>query len=99
MKSSLARFRVMAIIAGVMSLLLWFVDLPVAYLFNNPEWKAAVAWIPFVHGWVYFAYVIVALQFSVKAKWPIKKILLLLLAGTLPVASLIAERRVVRRYS
>jgi integral membrane protein len=99
MKSSLARFRVMAIIAGVMSLLLWFVDLPVAYLFNNPEWKAAVAWIPFVHGWVYFAYVIVALQFSVKAKWPIRKILGLLLAGTLPVASLIAERRVVRRYS
>ena len=99
MKSSLARFRVMAIIAGVMSLLLWFVDLPVAYLFNNPEWKAAVAWIPFVHGWVYFAYVIVALQFSVKAKWPIRKILGLLLSGTLPVASLIAERRVVRRYS
>ena len=99
MKSSLMRFRVMAIIAGIMSLLLWFVDLPVAYLFNNPDWKAAVAWIPFVHGWVYFAYVIVALQFSVKAKWPIKKILLLLLAGTLPVASLIAERRVVRRYS
>ena len=99
MKSSLARFRVMAIIAGVMSLLLWFVDLPVAYLFNNTDWKAAVAWIPFVHGWVYFAYVIVALQFSVKAKWPISKILWLLLAGTLPVASLIAERRVVRRYS
>jgi hypothetical protein len=43
--------------------------------------------------------VIVALQFSVKAKWPISKILWLLLAGTLPVASLIAERRVVRRYS
>jgi len=99
MKSSLARFRVMAIIAGVMSLLLWFVDLPVAYLFNNPDWKAAVAWIPFVHGWVYFAYVIVALQFSVKAKWSIRKILWLLLAGTLPVASLIAERRVVRHYS
>ena len=99
MKSSLQRFRVMAIIAGIMSLLLWFVDLPVAYLFNNPEWKAAVAWIPFVHGWVYFAYVIVALQFSVKAKWPISKILWLLLAGTLPVASLIAERRVVRHYS
>ena len=99
MKSSLARFRVMAIIAGVMSLLLWVVDLPVAYLFINPDWKAAVAWIPFVHGWVYFAYVIVALQFSVKAKWPIRKILWLLLAGTLPVASLIAERRVVRRYS
>ena len=99
MKSSLARFRVMAIIAGVMSLLLWFVDLPVVYLFNNPDWKAAVAWIPFVHGWIYLAYVLVALQFSVKANWPIKKIVWLLLAGTLPFASIAAERRVVRQYS
>ena len=99
MKSSLARFRVMAIIAGVMSLLLWFVDLPVAYLFNNPDWKAAVAWIPFVHGWVYAAYVLVAIQFSVKAHWPLKKVIWLILAGTLPFASIAAERRVVRQYS
>jgi integral membrane protein len=89
----------MAIMAGIMSLLLWFIDLPVVYLFDNADWKAAVAWIPFVHGWIYLAYVLTALQFSVKAHWPIKKILWLLLAGTLPVASLIAERRVVRRYS
>ena len=89
----------MALVAGVMSLLLWFVDLPVVYLFNNPDWKAAVAWIPFVHGWIYLAYVLVALQFSVKANWPIKKILWLLLAGTLPFASIAAERRVVRQYS
>ena len=99
MKSTLLRFRVMAIIAGIMSLLLWFIDLPVVYLFDNADWKAAVAWIPFVHGWIYLAYVLTALQFSVKAHWPIKKILWLLLAGTLPIASLIAERRVVRRYS
>jgi integral membrane protein len=99
MKSTLLRFRVMAILAGIMSLLLWFIDLPVVYLFDNADWKAAVAWIPFVHGWIYLAYVLTALQFSVKAHWPIKKILWLLLAGTLPIASLIAERRVVRRYS
>jgi integral membrane protein len=99
MISAVKRFRFMALVAGVMSLLLWFVDLPVVYLFNNPDWKAAVAWIPFVHGWIYLAYVLVALQFSVKAGWPIKKILWLLLAGTLPFASIAAERRVVRQYS
>jgi integral membrane protein len=99
MKSTLLRFRVMAIMAGIMSLLLWFIDLPVVYLFDNADWKAAVAWIPFVHGWIYLAYVLTALQFSVKANWPVRKILWLLLAGTLPIASLIAERRVVRRYS
>jgi integral membrane protein len=99
MNSSVKRFRFMAIVAGVMSLLLWFVDLPVVYLFDNPDWKAAVAWIPFVHGWVYAAYVLVAIQFSVKAHWPLKKVIWLILAGTLPFASIAAERRVVRQYS
>ena len=99
MSGAIKRYRFMALVAGVMSLLLWFVDLPVVYLFNNPDWKAAVAWIPFVHGWIYLAYVLVALQFSVKANWPIKKIVWLLLAGTLPFASIAAERRVVRQYS
>lgn len=99
MKSAVLRFRSMAIIAGVMSLLLWFVDLPVAYLFDNPDWKERVAWIPFVHGWVYLAYVITAIQFATKARWPLMKMLALIVAGTLPIASLIAERRVVRSYS
>lgn len=99
MKTSLARFRIMAILAGVMSLLLWFVDLPVAYLLNNEEWKSKVEWIPFVHGWIYAVYVLTALQFSVKVKWPLSRVLLLILAGTLPIASLVAERRIVKQYS
>jgi integral membrane protein len=99
MSGALKRFRVMAIIAGVMSLLLWFVDLPVVYLFNNEDWKSMVAWIPFVHGWIYSAYVLTALQFATKARWSLKKTVWLILAGTLPIASFAAERRVVRQYS
>ena len=99
MSGAIKRYRVMALVAGVMSLLLWFVDLPVAYLFNNEDWKAAVAWIPFVHGWVYAVYVLVAIQFSVKARWSMKKMIWLILAGTLPIASIAAERRVVSQYS
>ena len=99
MSGAIKRYRFMALVAVVMSLLLWFVDLPVAYLLNNQDWKEAVAWIPFVHGWVYAAYVLVAIQFSVKAQWPMKKIIWLILAGTLPIASIAAERRVVRQYS
>lgn len=99
MTGAIKRFRIMALTAGFMSILLWFVDLPVAYIFNNPEWKSAVAWIPFVHGWVYAVYVLTAIQFSVTAKWPMKKVIWLILAGTLPIASIAAERRVVRQYS
>lgn len=99
MSGAIQRFRVMALVAGVMSLLLWFVDLPVAYLFDNPEWKEKVAWIPFVHGWVYAVYVLTAIQFSIKARWALKRVVWLILAGTLPVASFLAERRVVKQYS
>ncbi len=99
MSGAVSRYRFMAILAGIMSLLLWFVDLPVAYVFDNESWKANVAWIPFVHGWVYALYVLTALQFASKAKWPVMKMLGLVLAGTLPVASLITERKVVSQYS
>ena len=99
MSGVVKRYRTMAILAGIMSLLLWFVDLPVAYLFDNESWKAKVAWIPFVHGWIYAIYVLTALQFASKAKWPIMKMLGLIVAGTLPIASLIMERKVVSQYS
>ena len=99
MTGAVKRYRLMAILAGVMSLLLWFVDLPVTYLLDNQGWKEAVAWIPFVHGWVYAVYVLTALQFASKAKWPVLKMLGLILAGTLPVASLVTERKVVSQYS
>jgi integral membrane protein len=99
MSGVVKRFRTMAILAGIMSLLLWFVDLPIVYLFDNESWKAKVAWIPFVHGWIYAIYVLTALQFASKAKWSIMKMLGLIVAGTLPIASLIMERKVVSQYS
>lgn len=99
MSGVVKRFRTMAILAGIMSLLLWFVDLPIVYLFDNESWKAKIAWIPFVHGWIYAIYVLTALQFASKAKWSVIKMLGLIVAGTLPIASLIMERKVVSQYS
>jgi integral membrane protein len=98
MKNEILRFRVMALIAGVMSLLLWFVYLPVKYLLDNPDLLSNVIWIPMVHGYLYPVYVLTAIQFAVKDKWPLMKMLGLILAGTVPVASIVAERRVVRKY-
>lgn len=99
MKSAILRFRVMAIISGVMSLLLWFVYMPIKYIFDAPDLHSKIIWIPMVHGYLYPIYILTAISFSLKARWPLMKMLLLMLAGTLPIASLIAERRVVRRYS
>jgi integral membrane protein len=43
-------------------------------------------------------YLLTALQVGVKGRWHILKILWVMLAGTLPVASFVAERRIVKQY-
>jgi len=96
MSGVVKRYRVMALAAGVMSLLLWFVELPVVYLIKDPELTEKVKWIPFVHGYVYAFYVLAAIHFTAKARYTIKGMILFILAGTLPVASFIAERKVAR---
>jgi len=97
-KGVVLRFRIMALLAGIMSLLLWFVELPVVYLFDAPELEARVKWIPFVHGYIYAFYVLTAIHFTAKARFTIRRMILFILAGTLPVFSFIAERRVSREY-
>lgn len=98
MAGTVTRYRVMALVSGVMSLLLWFVYVPIKAFSSNPDLHSQLVWIPMVHGYLYPIYVLTAIQFSIKARWSLPKMLGLILAGTLPVASLVAERRVVRRY-
>ena len=98
MAGTVTRYRVMAVVSGVMSLLLWFVYVPIKAFSSNPDLHSQLVWIPMVHGYLYPIYVLAAIQFSIKARWSLPKMLGLILAGTLPVASLVAERRVVRRY-
>ena len=66
MRSVLTRYRIMCFAAGVMSLLLWFVELPIKYLLNLPEIEAKVLWIPIVHGYVYAVYVLATVNLAVK---------------------------------
>lgn len=98
MNGVIKRYRVMAYAAGVMSLLLWFVELPVVYLLDNPDLAAKVKWIPFVHGYVYAFYVLAAIHFTARAHYTIKRMILFILAGTLPIASFVAERKVMKEF-
>lgn len=93
MRSVLTRYRVMSLAAGIMSLLLWFVELPVKYLLDVPSIEEKVLWIPIVHGYVYAVYVLATVNLAVKARWQVKRIILFVLAGTLPIASFITERK------
>ena len=92
-RGTLVRFRVMAWVTGVLLLILVFVAMPMKY-FGDDE--ALVSIVGVMHGWLYMAYLVTAFLLAYQLRWPLGRMVLLLLAGTVPFASFYAERRVVR---
>jgi integral membrane protein len=91
MSAALTRFRVMAYVVGVLLLLLVFVAMPLKYFADQPGMVAIVG--P-MHGFLYMVYLVTAFDLAVRAKWPFGRTILVLLAGTVPGMSFVAERKV-----
>ena len=91
MNAALTRFRVMAYVVGVLLLVLVFVAMPLKYFADRPTMVAIVG--P-MHGFLYMVYLVTAFDLAVRAKWAFKRTLLILLAGTVPGMSFVAERKV-----
>ncbi|MEU4402614.1 DUF3817 domain-containing protein [Micromonospora orduensis] len=91
MGAALTRYRVIAWIVGVVLILLVVVGMPLKYGFDNP---VVVETIGPAHGFLYMIYLVAAFDLSRRADWPLKRMLLVMLAGTVPFVSFYAERRV-----
>jgi integral membrane protein len=91
MSAALTRFRVMAYATGVMLLALVLVAMPLKYIWDS---ETAIAIVGPLHGFLYMVYVVTAFDLAVRAKWAFTRTILVLLAGTVPVASFYAERKV-----
>jgi integral membrane protein len=91
MTAALKRYRVVAYIVGMLLLVLVGVAMPLKYLADQPTLVAVVG--P-IHGFVYMVYLVVAFDLAVRAKWTFLRTLVILLAGTIPVMSFVAERKV-----
>lgn len=97
-KTALGRFRVMAIICGV-NLLLLVVYMIAKYAFNAFESENPFVVIPIAHGYFYIIYILTVLQLAVQKRMSFGVITALIAAGTIPVASFVAERKIVKKYS
>lgn len=82
----------MAWATGVMLLLLVFVAMPVKYLGDD---DTLVRIVGVVHGWLFMIYLVTAFTLAYQARWKPLKAVLVMLAGTVPFASFVAERKVV----
>ena len=84
------RYRIMAFSTGVMLVLLVFVAMPIRYLGHN---HGPVAVIGTAHGFLFMVYLVTAVDIGIRLRWPWLKLGLVMLAGTVPFASFVAERR------
>lgn len=90
---ALLRFRLLAYVVGVMLLGL-VTAMGFKYLAGEPRGVEIVG--P-IHGFVYAVYLALALDLAIRAKWSVRATLLVLVAGTIPFLSFVAERTVTRR--
>ena len=92
--AALLRYRVMAWVVGVLLIGLVLVAVPVKYL-GGPDEPVAV--VGTAHGWLYFIFFLVACDLAIRARWTLKGTVLVLLAGTVPILSFVAERIATRK--
>ena len=92
--AALLRYRVIAIVVGIGLLALVLIGMPLKYLGDN---SSVVAIVGPAHGVLYVLYLIAAFDLSQRSKWSWKGTLAVLLAGTIPFLSFVAERIVTRR--
>jgi integral membrane protein len=91
MEKALARFKFIAYLAGII-LILFTIEIVLKY-----SGILEIPWFAQLHGIVYMVYVVIAFDMSRRAKLSLRDTFLVLIAGTIPVMSFIAESKIRRR--
>jgi integral membrane protein len=94
MHAAVLRYRVMAYITGVVLIVLCFVGIPLQ-IAGHP---AVANNVGVVHGILYIIYLAAAYLLARRLRLANGPIVLLLLAGTIPVLTFVVERWMTRRY-
>jgi integral membrane protein len=92
--AALTRFRVMAYLVGCFLLLLT-AGVVVRYGFGEPALSRTVS--P-IHGFLFMVYLVTVFDLGRRAGWPVTRMVLVMVAGTVPFLSFYAERVARRRW-
>ncbi len=94
MSRRLLAYRIFAYATGVLLVLLVFVAVPLDRFGGDHR---GVAIIGPIHGFLYMGYIVATLLLADRLRWRPLRAALILLAGTVPIASFVAERNVTRQ--
>jgi integral membrane protein len=93
--TALLRYRIMAFVTGVV-LLSGCVTLILKYG-TSLDMEPLTGYVWVAHGWLYLIYVVMTAILGFKLRWPLARYALVMLAGTIPTASFVAEHFVTRQ--
>jgi integral membrane protein len=86
------RYRVLAYTTGVMLVLLT-IGVILKYGFDHP-WLEKLAGV--IHGFLFIVYLVTVFDFGTRLRWPLQKMVLIMLAGIVPFFTFVAEHVVSR---
>lgn len=91
----LLRYRIMAFTTGTVLVLgtIALILQKVAHV-KHMDGPNAILWV--THGYLFLIYLVTALQLGLKLRWHIVRLALVMLAGTVPTMSFVAEHIVTR---
>lgn len=92
MSGALLRYRVLAWVVGTLLLLLTL-GVVLRYGFDRPTLSRTVS--P-VHGFLFIVYLVAMVDLGRRVGWTVRRMLVLALAGVVPLLSFVAERGVTR---
>jgi integral membrane protein len=93
-EAAINRYRILAIVVGVMLLMVVFVGMPIRYIGGNATPSAIIS--P-IHGALYIVYLAMAYDLWRRAQWPLKQMVVMVSAGLVPFLAFFIERRIVRQ--
>ncbi|HVA60425.1 MAG TPA: DUF3817 domain-containing protein [Mycobacteriales bacterium] len=93
MSAALTRYRVLAYVVGTGLVILVCVGVPLRYAGGN---KIVVEIVGPLHGFLFIAYLLAAIDLAIRCRWHPVRALLVMAAGTVPFCSFLAERVVTR---
>ena len=100
--AALTRYRVMAYVVGVLLIVLVLVGVPMKYL--SPDTSTTHSWGEWItqnlgvtHGFLYMIFLLAAFDLARRCRWTLGFTAVILVLGTVPVLSFVAERTATAR--
>lgn len=96
LKTRLGQFRIVAFLEGISYLSLFFVTMPLKYLFDSPAWNKPVG---YAHGFLFILYLIYTFIISKKYNWShTKTTWKVLLASLIPFGTFYIDKTILSKY-